>query len=386
MTTTKFHGGRVYLHQGDCLDVLRMLPDACIDSICTDPPYALVSVVKRFGAANAAPARVPEGGSGAYARASSGFMGKTWDTGETAFSVVFWSEAYRVLKPGGHVLAFAATRTYHRLACAIEDAGFEIRDMTAWLYGVGFPKSHDVALSFEKTLATRVDVPGGEPVWLYLDDEEPMATKPPFRHAQANEWAGWGTALKPALEPIAVARKPLIGTVAENVLAHGVGGLNIDACRVPSETRPVMVRTSTIVSATSMSGTSTGATSSGELTNLGRHPANVIHDGSDEVLTAFPAQASRFYYSAKATKADRAGSTHPTVKPVALMQYLIRLVTPPGGLVLDPFAGSGTTAQAALLEGMRCVLVEREAEYCADIVGRMERLTPDLVAQSKVPA
>jgi site-specific DNA-methyltransferase (adenine-specific) len=352
------------LRAGDCRDTLDLLPSNSIDSVVTDPPYALVSITKRFGAENAAPVVVPEGGSGAYARASRGFMGKTWDTGEAAFAVTFWREVYRVLKPGGHIVAFSGTRTYHRLACAIEDAGFEIRDQLQWLYGTGFPKSHNAD----------------------------------------GEWEGWGTALKPASEPIVLARKPLIGTVAANLLAHRTGALNIDGCRIESGDNPVTW-------ASPRGGiwtTDSGAKAELLTSTKGRWPANVLHDGSDEVLAGFPhvksgkpgvmrkgvndgacfgaesrapgtpmtgfgdeGSAARFFYSAKASKADRAGSKHPTVKPVALMRWLVRLVTPPGGTVLDPFAGSGTTGQAAREEGFDCILCEREVEYLDDIRRRL---------------
>ena len=331
MSGQTFLDGAVELRGGDCLDVVRVMPDCSIDAVVTDPPYALVSIVKRFGAVGAKPTK----GGDVYSRSSAGFMGKAWDTGERAFAVEFWQEIYRVLKPGGHVAAFSGSRTYHRLACAVEDAGFEIRDQVMWLYGSGFPKSH-------------------------------------------NAGHGWGTALKPAHEPIVLARKGLIGTVAANVAAHGTGAINIDGCRVETHG------------------------------HLKRWPANVVHDGSDEVVAAFPetksgdhrkpgkinrfranvdfkrgcdvstfsgvgdaGPASRFFYAAKADGDDRIGSKHPTVKPVDLMQWLCRLITPPGGLILDPFAGTGTTGEAAWREGFRAVLIEREAEYQADIARRM---------------
>jgi site-specific DNA-methyltransferase (adenine-specific) len=344
-------------------------------------------------------------------------MGQQWDTGETAFAVEFWAEVLRVLKPGGHVVAFGGTRTYHRLACAIEDAGFEIRDQLGWCYGTGFPKSHDVAISFEKSLSFKVDhveVRDGVPVrvaqWLYRDDRTPMVREAPFRHPMANRWAGWGTALKPAWEPICLARKPLVGSVAENVAAWGVGALNIDGCRISGE-KPATTRGAS-VKASSMSG-ALGGQGRIEDDGLGRFPANVLHDGSAEVVAAFPesngqqgavtgdepssltnnvygqfagrpaseprgdtGSAARFFYSAKASKLDRLGSLHPTVKPVDLMRWLVRLVTPAGGLVLDPFAGSGTTGHAAVCEGRRAVLIEREAKFCRDIVQRMNRMDP----------
>ena len=353
----------VEIIHGDARLAVELMANESVDSVCTDPPYALVSIGKRFGSATAAPAR-SEGATGVYRRASAGFMGKTWDTGEVAFDPAFWAEVLRVLKPGGHVLAFGGTRTYHRLACAIEDAGFEIRDQVGWVYGTGFPKSHDAG-------------------------------------------AGWGTALKPAWEPIVLARKPLIGTVAENVARYGTGAINVDGCRVGDEIRfNPAAGNKPGGNSLNMSAVDMPREAEGRIA-LGRWPANVIHDGSDEVIAAFPTttsvghhpsargkggvsttghrgqdglaerhaadsgSAARFFYCAKASRADRAGSKHPTVKPVSLIRYLCRLVTPPGGVVLDPFAGSGTTGQAARDEGFRAVLVEREAEYVADIRRRL---------------
>ncbi|WP_316216602.1 DNA-methyltransferase [Bradyrhizobium sp. SZCCHNR3003] len=457
MTPESLLDGRVQLYCGDNRDAIAAIPDNSIDAIVSDPPYALVSIVKRFGKADSAPAS----GNDAYARASAGFMGQAWDTGEVAFSPDFWRECVRVLKPGGHVIAFSGTRTYHRLACAIEDAGFEVRDMLSWLYGSGFPKSHDVAKGIDKRrddrddilavttfvadaadaagisraqidahigtsdmagwwtsrLAHRCQCPTPEQ-WAVLkallgfgDDMDAEVARLNERKGEhsdtwkgariigeyesaprmgfgdhrfnardskireasdaAREWRGWGTALKPACEPVCLGRKPLAGTVAENVLEHGVGAINIDGCRVEQ-----------------------------------RFPANVLHDGSAEVVSLFPVSvssggkqtaghdgamrmgrtsgdganagglgdagsAARFFYTAKADDHDRAGSKHPTVKPVDLMQWLVRLVTPKGGLVLDPFAGTGTTGEAAFREGCRTILMEREPQYQDDIRRRM---------------
>jgi site-specific DNA-methyltransferase (adenine-specific) len=385
----QFLDGRVTLFGGDCRDVIRTLPDNSIDSCVSDPPYALVSISKRFGkdgakaALSSSQRRFAKTGAAMslgpdgqptpdqYGRLSRGFMGKQWDNGEAAFADEFWAEVLRVLKPGGHVLAFGGTRTYHRLACAIEDAGFEIRDQIGWAYGSGFPKSH-------------------------------------------NAGNGWGTALKPAWEPIVMARKPLIGTVAQNVLVHGTGAINIDGCRIHADDAKGYAYT--------VQRTAPGATQNATVerkqvgveyqgqTQDGRWPANIIHDGSDEVIAAFPeapgqqravtgeershrtlnaygdfgasrtgaeprgdeGSAARFFYSSKADADDRIGSKHPTVKPVDLMQYLVRLVTPKGGVVLDPFAGTGTTGEAAFREGMRAILIEREPEYLADIERRMD--------------
>ncbi|HRY90436.1 MAG TPA: site-specific DNA-methyltransferase [Rubrivivax sp.] len=384
MTTRDW--GVFALHHGDCLDVLRGLADASVDSVVTDPPYGLA------------------------------FMGKKWDYDVPKAEV--WAECLRVLKPGGHMVAFGGTRTYHRLACAIEDGGFEIRDQIGWAFGSGFPKSHN------------------------------------------GEWGG--TALKPAWEPICLARKALIGTVEANWAEHGTGALNIDGCRVPFGEGDT---TASAASAGKGAGRATanadapayGKGMGGVVAaphDLGRWPANLIHDGSDEVLAAFPqapgqqgdvsdtapsaktsnvygamarvgeasqdsdnggvvgfkmkpgarrldsGSAARFFYCAKASKKDRdegceglpqrvigtwggddddlspgkkstvpRGNTHPTVKPTDLMRYLCSLVTPPGGLVLDPFAGSGSTGKGAALAGLHFVGVERELAY-VDIAER----------------
>jgi len=412
----------VTVYHGDSREVLKGFADSSIDSVVCDPPYALVSIGKRFGGENAAPAQ--SGKSGAYARASAGFMGQKWDTGETAFDPAFWVEVLRVLKPGGHLIAFSGTRTYHRLACAIEDAGFEMRDMVAWLYGSGFPKSHDVSKGIDKAAGAvrekvRVDAADLKNPPNMLGGVHSGANDRPWREAaMANgfhekdgdepatdadrQWRGWGTALKPALEPIVLARKPLAGTVAANVLQHGTGALNIDASRVGTGKDkgiwPISERRHDDVTST-LPPTPTD-------TSKGRWPANVIVDGSEEVVGAFPetgassgrprnngdfksvakgrdlphvthghddagGSAARFFYSAKADAADRCGSKHPTVKPVDLMAYLVRLVTPPGGVTLDPFAGSGSTGMACLREGFDCILIEREAQYVADIHKRL---------------
>jgi site-specific DNA-methyltransferase (adenine-specific) len=353
---------------GDCLDVLKTLPDNSIDSVVTDPPYGL------------------------------SFMGKKWDYDVP--SVEIWAECLRVLKPGGYLLAFAGTRTQHRMAVRIEDAGFEIRDMIAWVYGSGFPKSHDVSKAIDKaagalgTQASGFNAAGGKENYGKQDKSfrsdygyQFTATTP-----EAQQWAGWGTALKPALEPITVARKPLIGTVAENVLAHGTGGINVDGCRVGNE---VVVTTNGKGFKGSFEG---GENNNGGATREGRWPANLIHDGSEDVL-ALTGDAARFFYCAKTSKKDRdegldgfdvkqsiggggtndpngddvcgkygsvkseARNYHPTVKPTDLMRYLCRLVTQPNGTVLDPFCGSGSTGKAATLEGFEFIGIEREAEY-----------------------
>lgn len=368
----------VTVHHGDSRIVLKTFADASIDSVVCDPPYALVSVVQRFG--NSPRSETTENTANPYGRTGRGFMGQRWDTGETAFDPAFWVEVMRVLKPGGHLIAFSGTRTYHRLACAVEDAGFEIRDMISWLYGSGFPKSHNVG---KKT--------GRE------------------------EDGGLGTALKPACEPIVLARKPLSGTVAATVQLHGTGALNIDGARIEGGAGGEREGEASAARRYADHGSTNFAPTPGPRGGdaKGRWPANVIHDGSAEVVEAFPETASgsgavkrssaegyqgnalgkesrpagtpmichgdagsaaRFFYSAKADAADRCGSKHPTVKPIDLMAYLCRLVTPKGGTVLDPFAGSGSTGMACLREGFDCVLIEREAEYVADIHRRLQHV------------
>jgi len=385
---------------GDNVETLRTLPDACVDSCVTDPPYGLE------------------------------FMGKEWDKGVPG--VELWREVLRVLKPGGHLLAFAGTRTQHRMATAIEDAGFEIRDMIAWVYGSGFSKSLDVskaidaqdaveerrarALRFTAWMREACPLSASECNQImgtkaeaghyFTDGEQPHIAvaehfdklRPHFvvtvpedieemvrqrtvesqtlknrevvgyktgqQHADgrkscfdvaekmikvdvaitapateaAKQWAGWGTSVRPALEPITWARKPLIGTVAANVLQHGTGAINVDGCKVDGE----------------------------------RLPANFIHDESEEAVSLL-GSAARFFYCAKAGTQERRQSKHPTIKPVALMRYLVRLVTPPGGLVLDPFGGSGATAEAARLEHCRFLLMELSPEYCADAAERLRQ-------------
>ena len=435
------------IHKGDCLDVLKTLDDNSVDSIVTDPPYGL------------------------------SFMGKAWD--HSVPSAEVWAECLRVLKPGGHLLAFAGTRTQHRMAVNIEDAGFEIRDMIAWVYGSGFPKSLDVSKAIDRKRDDRADVlrltsrladlaeaagigrsdidehmgtsdmggwwlsrlahrcacpsvdnwtrlrdfiPGapemdaevwrlngrkGQPGEAWSEREVIGARDVPVGHSFAGEtyggdsssqtvditapateaaqqWQGWGTALKPALEPITVARKPFKGTVADNVLTHGTGAINVDGCRVGAD--------------------------------KGRWPANLIHDGSDEVVGLFPQRdggnfpakltgrsmfgldgleqearnmgdtgsAARFFYCAKASKRDRdEGNIHPTVKPTDLMRYLVRLVTPPNGTVLDPFMGSGSTGKGATLEGFDFIGIELDAEYIEIARARIEAVDPENVLKQR---
>ena len=496
--------------KGNCLDTLKTLPDCSVDSIVTDPPYEL------------------------------GFMGKSWDNSGIAYNQDLWAECLRVLKPGGHLLAFSGSRTYHRMVVAIEDSGFEIRDQIMWLYGSGFPKSLDVSKAIDKAAGLLKDESKGFTVAGRTDANLPNPItknyKPPLPATpEAQQWQGWGTALKPAHEPIVVARKPLIGTVAANVLEHGTGAINIDGSRVGTEgggTNCTNRDKNGVCIGHDNAGRSTsGATIHAAESNGGRWPANVIHDGSDEVLAGFPNEAGRFFYCAKASKSERnaglelctcdklspwekvgqqvahqtdteplaprdteesgiqnnsdsewntslSGSDttepcltdcksitltttnstttsvisnlsaqsnisvctqgancetecggnraksadnssqspmsigtsaerdglvtadanlatsallsqvsakgvlfcarcdglkggHPTVKPLALMRYLIKLVTPPGGTVLDPFLGSGTTAVAAILEGFEWIGCEMTEDYFPIIEARV---------------
>ena len=382
---------------GDCLAHLRAMPSCSVDAIVTDPPYGL------------------------------SFMGKKWDYDVP--SVEVWAECLRVLKPGGHLLAFAGTRTQHRMAVRIEDAGFEIRDMIAWVYGSGFPKSMDVSKAIDKAAGAEREVVGTKNGANFLKSNA-FADKAINGHnpdvpitapatPEAQQWSGWGTALKPALEPITMARKPLIGTVAANVLAHGTGGINVDGCRVGTGEQPKACKApgwDAINKANADGGYRPGEYQQGDAEYQphasGRWPANLIHDGSAEVVELFPqsagqqgdvrgnepslptdaivgqfsarvpsakrgdtGSAARFFYCAKASKVDRDdGNTHPTVKPTDLMRYLCRLVTPPCGVVLDPFMGSGSTGKAAILEGFDFIGIEREPSYFNFADSRIEQL------------
>ena len=401
---------------GDCVEQMRLLDDCSIDAIVTDPPYGLE------------------------------FMGKEWDGYGTNAAFGQWCETWlaeclRVLKPGGHILAFGGTRTWHRLACAAEDVGFEMRDSLAWLYGSGFPKSLNVGKAIDKqdaagerlrrsfkftgwvsghmsavqasrltdsdmghhytTHPTQPCVATAEmfdklrpalpavPEWVEALVAERTVESENFKRrrkvgsrdlplnpgfagathggdsstqlvhitapatAEAAKWDGFGTALKPAFEPIVMGRKPFPGTVAANVLTHGTGALNVDACRIGTEA-------------------------------AGRWPANVILDEFTAAIVDEQSEgASRFMYTAKANQAERPtadGTAHPTVKPISLMQWLIRLVTPPDGIVLEPFAGSGTTVEAAIKETVRCVAIERDATYLPLIRARIDRNNLSLFA------
>ena len=412
------------LINADCIEAMKAMPDNSVDSIVTDPPYEL------------------------------GFMGKSWDASGIAFNVEVWREALRVLKPGGHLIAFSGSRTYHRMAVAIEDAGFEIRDQIMWVYGSGFPKSHNVSKGIDKAAGAEREVIGEtkkgaqtESTGRYGawgDGVTPTAPSTPA----AKQWDGWGTALKPAHEPMVLARKPLIGTVANNVLTHGTGGLNIDGSRVDG--REVSQSRGARETSNTYSSISVSSLENAYPKELGRWPANFIHDGSDEVVALFPSNvkgeigragrtsageydasnfkmgvvtetglkdsgsAARFFYCAKASKRDRnegldgfeairvhdgreagrpGGSNprnrtndlklnhHPTVKPTTLMQYLVRLVTPPNGIVLDPFMGSGSTGKACAYEGFKFIGIDQSAEYVEIARARIEFAAGDTDAE-----
>lgn len=435
----------IQILHGDCREQLKTLPDNSIDSIVTDPPYEL------------------------------GFMGKSWDASGIAYNVDMWRECLRVLKPGGHMLAFSGSRTYHRMTVAIEDAGFEIRDQIMWVYGSGFPKSLNVSKAIDahygaerKVLETKVTKSGGMAHIMKTNTEQGYRPNDYYEESgnvievtepatdEAKVWDGWGTALKPAHEPICVARKPLEGTVAKNILKWGVGGINIDASRVPLNPNDPLqdgVKHDNKALDTGDADTQWGFKAVDREAGLGRFPANFIHSGEPEVVKLFPqskgqqgavignepshtgdentvaygeykrvafpkrkeggsggiwsdgngipvgplynddGSAARFFYSAKASPADRNDglegfaekkvgdgrkkdsdapqqrgatmrkNTHPTVKPTELMKYLVRLVTPPGGTTLDPFMGSGSTGRGAVLEGFNYIGIEMSAEY-----------------------
>lgn len=384
------------LYHGDCVEILPALEADSIDAVVTDPPYELTNRVldfhgcekcgRRTGGRDGIVTECPRCGGNVSRQRSKqgkGFMGKEWDSTGVAFQPQTWAEILRVAKPGAHMVAFGGTRTYHRMACAIEDAGWQIRDCLMWLYGSGFPKSQDVSKAIDRAAGAQREttrMPAERMRHsLFKDSTRPYkeAAKANGYHElpgsepatpEAAQWAGWGTALKPAWEPIILARKPLRGTVAANVLEHGTGGLNIDAARIPTPEplgRPYGGDNTVYGKFSMPRGTRTGD----EL--AGRWPANVALDET----AAETLQESRFYYTSKAPADERPrinGIAHPTVKPLDLIQWLLRLICPRGGTVLDPFAGSGTTGEAAMLEGMQAVLIEREADYLPLILARAE--------------
>lgn len=370
------------IYNGDMLDMLQVIEPESIDAIVCDPPYEL------------------------------GFMNKSWDSTGIAFKKETWQNCFEVLKPGGYLLAFGGSRTYHRIACAIEDAGFEIRDCVMYLYGSGFSKSYNIGLAIDKkngvenrTGNIRTDGVNNQNICYDF-----KAMKPKFEERIAqNEWQGWGTCLKPAYEPIIVARKPFKGSVVDNIIKYRVGGINIDECRVKFEntqnpaTNPLF-RKQGWYKLPEKGQLSNGAipfsSSKNDVNELGRFPANVITDGSEEVAKGMPnttstpiaeESAMRYFYSAKASKKDRdegldafqdktfhsvlnqkngsgdrldgaktpiRKNIHPTCKPTKLMQYLVRLVSPKGATILDPFMGSGSTGKAVMFENR-----ERDANY-----------------------
>lgn len=375
------------IHLGSNLDVLPTLADNSIDSIVTDPPYEI------------------------------GFMGRGWDSTGIAYNVDLWRECLRVLKPGGHLLAFGASRTWHRVAVAIEDAGFEMRDSIAWISNKTFPKSLNISKAIDKMAGADREVVGvkmGASLGAFeggygsLQGKQIVETAPATE--EAKKWDGWGTALKPVFEPVVVARKPLEGTVAANVLKYGTGGLNIDACRVGDEVR-VNAPANNKGGGNSYNLSAKGMPQDANPTlAVGRWPANVVLDEAGE--DALGANAN-FFYVARASKDDRnegldllptqrsqhnsgglgrrtsvearlaeAGENtptgkniHPTVKPTDLMRYLIKLVTPAGGTVLDVFTGSGSTGKAAILDGYKFVGIELTEDYLPIIEGRLEFAT-----------
>ena len=374
------------LYHGDCLEELKKIPDNSVDSIVTDPPYGL-SNTKPQQVADVLKAWVT-GDTVSVPAKKGGFMGKDWDSFVPPPAV--WEECMRVLKPGGHMAVFAGTRTQDLMGLSIRLAGFEIRDQLNWIYGTGFPKSMDVSKAIDKAAGAEREVLSERPAYGIggkgiLNGHSEGATAKVTAPAtdEAKKWEGWGTALKPATEPIVLARKPLEGTVANNVLTYGTGGLNIDACRVGDDVRPKGASTGEVLSENgSMSGPNTARTVVGTVT--GRFPANVLLDehaaeAMDEqkgTSSFFPV----FKYQAKAPKKERpviekedgTKVQHPTVKPVALMEWLVTLVTPANGVVLDPFAGSGTTLQAAINEGFDPIGVEQDADYIQLINKRLD--------------
>ena len=409
----------------DCIEAMREMEPDSIDAVVTDPPYDLTQN-KKGGTGPASLNPNSPGGRSRIGTGNGGFMGKDWDATGIAFKVETWAEVLRVAKPGAFLLAFGGTRTFHRMMIAIEDAGWELRDTIMYIYGSGFPKSLDVGKALEAHALTGKSDSKATATGEARDREGlHWSAFPKSQKAQeafapttelAKQWKGWGTALKPSFEPIVVARKPLVGTVAQNVARYGTGAINIDGCRIgdgaggqPREGEESQDKRYTDQGSTNFAalpGPRGGSPS-------GRWPANIIHDGSEEVLAGFPVtssgamrrtvdaydgssntgflrgmsgpqnqhgdsgSAARFFYCAKASKSDRGdGNIHPTVKPLALMRYLVRLVTPPGGTVLDPFTGSGTTGVAAKAEGVGFIGMEREPEYHQIATDRINGPTP----------
>jgi len=349
------HGGITIWH-GDCLEVMRAMPEASVTAIVTDPPYGLK------------------------------FMGKGWDHGVPC--VPYWTEALRVVKPGGMLLAFGGTRTFHRLTCAIEDAGWEVRDVLSWLYGSGFPKSLDVSKAIDKAAGVEGEAIGTRSSFRpkanatrdpqgFQDRSDGLVRAPATEYAK--RWHGYGTALKPSWEPVILAMKPLDGTFAANALKHGVAGVNVEGCRVGTD-KVVSLKGLGQNSNLNDDGWKGIGKRPEPTVSIGRWPANLALDeaaaamldeqsGRSDVYTD-TGGASRFFYCAKADKDDRnaggwADNKHPTVKPTDLMRWLVRLVTmPEGTIILDPFLGSGSTLVAAREEHVRAIGIDIEERYC----------------------
>lgn len=471
----------------DCVEAMRAMEPESVDAVVTDPPYGLskdpdIAEVLTKWLAGAK-----------YEHTSAGFMGKTWDS--FVPGPEYWRECHRVLRPGGHLLAFSGTRTQDLMCIAIRLGGFEIRDVNAflndgsedlesferslndaqleafrrlmtrgdgraaWLFGSGFPKSHNISKAIDKAAGSKREITRERKIsatnlgqgsgWNSLDTSSGVYNETAPATEDALKWDGWGTALKPAHEPIVMARKPFAGTIAANVLEHGTGAINIDGCRVGDETTTTRVAGGKGFGKNFRDDGWAPPSESYSIENKGRFPANLMHDGSDAVLGIFPetkvgagvrrpnggggvntynggcgadhdyqmpsseGSAARYFYCAKASKADRCEGTerlvvsshgtralvqagpahqlamrtrvpmqrllehgwhnnHPTVKPTALMQYLCRLVTPPNGVILDPFMGSGSTGVAAIREGFRFIGIDRESEYCEIARRRIE--------------
>lgn len=444
MTAPHYVDDAVTLYHGDCVEVLAELPEASVDAVVTDPPYGISFMGRQwdqpgqFGSARGDGR--PRGGHANSRGAHDAMAAGSYDLSPAAmlnfqrWCTEWATECLRVLKPGGHLVAFGGSRTWHRLAAAIEDAGFEMRDSIAWLYGSGFPKSLDVSKAIDKAAGAQREVlgqhpspaankPGGAALNMSAVGMPDTAVITAPATASAKQWQGWGTALKPSFEPIVVARKPLSGTVAANVLEHGTGALNIDGCRIETSGRPLRVgdykKTNSSVWGGQEDDTLKGGSKAAGSTDAGRWPTNVVLDehqagvldqqsgvlksganptrrGGDKFRNAYgdfagqtecvahrgadEGGASRFFpvfrYEAKAPSSERPtvdGTAHPTVKPLDLMRWLVRLVTPPGGLVLEPFAGSGTTAEACIHEHMRCIAIEREPDYLPLITARLTK-------------
>jgi site-specific DNA-methyltransferase (adenine-specific) len=374
------------LIHSDMIEALAAMPEASVDGVCCDPPYHLQDATERYKPGVKTRQR--------YFR-DKGFTGAVWDGGHVAFDVATWATVLRVMKPGAHLLAFGSPRTNHRMVTAIEAAGFEIRDSLGWVYGQGFPAgSVDVAKAIDaETLyhgsspkqlkQTNQSRPGDgriiNPHGMLRDQRDhPIIVRDTPATEAGAAWNGYQTRLKPAIEPIVLARKPLgASSVARNVMMYGTGGLNVDGCRIPHTDRVWGGHPSRSIYGDKHPSRANhaGASSHDRTEALGRWPSNLLLDDPDLL-----AGHSHLFWCAKAAPGEKHGSGHPCVKPLGLMRYLTRLIGFPGASILDPFAGTGTTGQAALLEGMRPVMIERETAYVADIERRLARFEPALMA------